>query len=465
MHFQIEMPHVGESVTEAVIGKWLKKPGERIEKYEPLVEVVTDKVAMEVPAPASGELTRIIADEGETVPMGAVIGEMDAEGIALSQGESPDQVIPATAEPSPPTRSEPAVQPGSPQATGSHESSGLRMAQSDRVGSMISAANVGPTGGAFSDTSLGASATTSVPANGPATVSSPTITRLSPVVKRLVEQHGIDPALLTGTGLGGRVTRADVLKAVEARGVSTSTSLAASSERGELVRPSPVRRMIADHMAKSFREIPHAWSAIEVDVSGLVACRAANRDAVQQQQGINLTFLPFALAVTASALRANPLLNSSWRSEGIFKHDEINVGIAAAGRDGLVVPVIKNADGKGVLELATELDTLVRRAREGQLSLEDVNGGTFTLNNTGVLGSVWGGAIINHPQAAILTTEAIVKRAVVVSGPSGDEVQVRSMMNICLSFDHRVIDGAEASLFLQAVKRGLEAVTADTALE
>ncbi len=222
--------------------------------------------------------------------------------------------------------------------------------------------------------------------------------------------------------------------------------------------------MIADHMTRSFREIPHAWSAVEVNVSGLVACRAANRDAVRERHGINLTYLPFAIAVTAGVLRSNPLLNSSWRSDGILRHNEINVGIAAAGRDGLVVPVIKNADAKGVLELAVELDGLVNRARSGKLSLDDVSVGTFTLNNTGVLGSVWGGAIINHPQAAILTTEAIVKRAVVVSGSDGDDVQVRPMMNICLSFDHRVIDGAEASAFLQDVKRGLEEVSEDTAL-
>lgn len=461
MPFQIQMPHVGESVTEAVIGKWLKKPGERVEKYEPLVEVITDKVAMEVPAPATGELTRIIAAEGETVPMGAVIAEMDAEGIAPSQGEAPVRVSPAVVEPAAPSRNRPAV----PRATGSHAPSGLRIAQADRVGTMIAAANVGPTGGAFSDTSLGASTAAPVPAGSRATPQTPAITRLSPAVRQLVEKHAIDPAALAGTGVGGRVTRADVLNAVEARQISAAAGSDASKGEGELISPSPVRRMIADHMAKSFREIPHAWSAVEVDVSGLVACRAANRDSVQQRHDINLTYLPFALAVTAGALLTNPLLNSSWRAEGILTHGEINIGIAAAGRDGLVVPVIKKADSKGVLELAVELDGLVRRARGGQLTLEDVSGGTFTLNNTGALGSVWGGAIINHPQAAILTTEAIVKRAVVVSGASGDEVQVRPMMNICLSFDHRVIDGAEASAFLQDVKRGLEEVAADTALE
>jgi 2-oxoisovalerate dehydrogenase E2 component (dihydrolipoyl transacylase) len=460
MPFQIEMPHVGESVTEAVIGKWLKSPGEHIEKYEPIVEVITDKVAMEVPAPATGKLTRIIVDEGETVPMGAVIAEMEAEGVEPSQDEAAGIAV---VEPAP---AQPAIQ----RTPGSKAPSGLRIAKADRVGTMITAANVGPTGGAFSDTSLRAniSPETTAPAGGrhPNSPQTPAVVRLSPAVRRLTEKHHIDPPALTGTGAGGRVTRADVIQAVKDRKMARSVEPVPDRDQGDLIKPSPVRRTIAEHMAKSFREIPHAWSAVEVDVSGLVACRTENRPTMRQRHGVILTYLPFALAVTARALRENPLLNSSWRPDGILKHDEINVGIAAAGRDGLVVPVVKKADSKSVLELATELEGLVQRARSGQLSLEDVSGGTFTLNNTGTLGSVWGGAIINHPQAAILTTEAIVKRAVAVSGSAGelDEVQIRPMMNICLSFDHRVIDGAEASAFLQDAKRYLEEVTADTAL-
>ncbi|MDA0232411.1 MAG: dihydrolipoamide acetyltransferase family protein [Chloroflexi bacterium] len=464
MPFQIQMPHVGESVTEAVIDKWLKSPGDRVEKYEPLVEVITDKVAMEVPAPATGKLTRIIAQEGETVAMGAIIAEMEAEGVEPPQGGVPESGASAAVAPSGSPSSRVVDKPAVPRNPAPPVPSGLRIARADRVGSMITAANVGPTGGAFSDTSLGAGAAALAAAGNQAASRDSVTTRLSPVVRQLIERHGIDPSALTGTGAGGRITRADVLQAVE-DGLGAGQKTPPGSEEGRLIKPSPVRRMIAGHMAKSFREIPHAWSAVEVDVTGLVACRAENRDSVQRRHGVTLTYLPFALAVTAGALRANPLLNSSWRNDGILQHDDINVGIAVAGRDGLVVPVIKKADGKGVLELAIELDSLVQRARDGRLTLDDVSGGTFTLNNTGVLGSVWGGAIINHPQAAILTTEAIVKRAVAVSLPSGDEVQIRPMMNICLSFDHRVIDGVEASAFLQDVRRGLEEVTADTTLE
>lgn len=463
MSFKIEMPHVGESVTEAVIDKWLKKPGDHVEKYEPIVEVVTDKVAMEVPSPATGELTRIVAQEGETVAMGAVIAEMDAEGAVEAPGavESSQELLEAP--------SSPATAPGGPVRRSTDQSqakprpSGLRMANSVHVGSMITAANVGPTGGAFSDTSLGQTqADSSDAATSESNTSEPKqFARLSPVVRRLIDEHNLDVANITGTAVGGRITRADVLRAAE--GNASTSSIATS--RGKLVRPTAIRRMIAEHMTRSFREIPHAWSAIEVDVTGLVECREANRERAESRSGVRLTYLPFTLAVTAGALRSNPLLNASWQDDGILKHDEINVGLAVAGKDGLVVPVVRNADAKSILELASELAGLVEKARSGKLTLEDVENGTFTLNNTGALGSVWGGAIINHPQAAILTTEAIVKRPVVVNTSEGDDVKVRSMMNICLSFDHRVIDGAEASAFLQDVKQGLEAITADTALE
>ncbi len=455
MLFNIEMPHVGESVTEAVIEKWLKQPGDRIEKYEPIVEVVTDKVAMEVPAPATGELTKIVAQEGATVAMGAIIAEMDAEGVPVA----PIIVEPENSTPVAPE----AVQRASSPPKAASAPMGLRVANASQVGSMITGANVGPTGGAFSDTSLGSEAS-GEPASNESTNTSlrrpdAAFARLSPAVRRLIDQHGLDPASLTGTGVGDRITRADVLRAVEEPGSGAET---ANKAGGHLEVPSAVRGMIAEHMARSFREIPHAWSAVEVDVSGLVACRSANRDWMLKQHGLNLTYLPFALAITAEALRRNPLLNSSWQSDRILVYDDVNIGIAVAGKNGLVVPVIKNADKRSFLELTQDLSGTIERARDGKLSLDDVSDGTFTLNNTGALGSVWGGAIINHPQAAILTTEAIVKRPVVTKN---DAVEVRPIMNICLSFDHRVIDGAEASAFLQDVKKGLEGVSSDTALE
>jgi 2-oxoisovalerate dehydrogenase E2 component (dihydrolipoyl transacylase) len=220
--------------------------------------------------------------------------------------------------------------------------------------------------------------------------------------------------------------------------------------------------MIAAHMVRSTSEIPHAWSAVEVDVTGMVAWRAANRQRFQQTHDVRLTYLPFTLLCVAAALKVNPRINSSWLDGKVVLKGAINVGVAVAAPEGLVVPVVQSAAGSTLLELAQQLDGVVKRARSGTMTLNDVQGGTFTLNNTGALGSVWGGAIINHPQAAILTTEAIVKRPVVITEKDSDSVVVRSMMNICLSFDHRIIDGAEASIFLQAVRTGLETIVVDT---
>lgn len=241
--------------------------------------------------------------------------------------------------------------------------------------------------------------------------------------------------------------------------------LGRSASEDRLIEPSPVRKLIAAHMARSISEIPHAWSAVEVDATGMVACRAAHRERFQAESGVDLTYPAFTLHAVAQALRANPLLNSSWEGGRVRLKGRVNVGIAVAGRDGLVVPVIHDADRGTVAGLARLLAPVIARAREGKLTLEDVQGGTFTLNNTGTLGSVLGAAIINHPQAAVLTTEAIVKRPAVVSGSRGDTVAVRSMMNICLSFDHRVMDGVEAAAFMQDVRRRLEAITREMPIE
>jgi len=435
MPFNIELPHVGESVTEAVIGKWLKAPGDAIEKYDPLVEVITDKVAMDVPSPATGTLTKILAEEGETVLMGAVIAEMDTDA----------EIVPASA----------SVRAGTSSPSAS------------RIGTMVQGANVGPTGGEFLDTSLSTPEPASVTTEAGGGNTSGSIhgsTRqkgFSPVVTRLAAENDVDLNSLVGTGLGGRVSKKDVLAAVEkgqgAASVGSAKDSLVTSE-DEIIEPTPIRRMIADHMVKAVSEIPHAWSAIEVDVTGMVEWRTANKERFERENGVRLTYLPIALSVVAGALRTNQRLNSSWLDGKIVLKKAINVGVAVAARDGLVVPVVHNAVEGTITELARKLDGVVKRARSGKMTIEDVRGGTFTLNNTGALGSVWGGAIINHPQAAILTTEAIVKRPVVISSNSKDEVVVRSMMNICLSFDHRIIDGAEASEFLQAVKSGIEAI-------
>ena len=421
MAYKIEMPRVGESVVEAVIDKWLVKAGQRVEEYDPLVEVVTDKVAMEIPAPASGTITKIVVAAGDTVPIGAVIAEMDADDA--------------------PERSDP----------GPVESQGgtSYTPNFDRTGTIVQEANVGPTGGVFRDTSLQA------PPQSPHTA-------LSPVVMRLAAEHGIDPASVKGTGRGGRITKSDILAAVSRRNRAAHSI---GDDGDELLIQNPLKKLTAEHMARSWREIPHAWSAIEIDVSGMVACRQANRESALGRHGVNLTYLPFTLWAAARSLAENKLLNSTWQGNRAYVRARINLGIAVATHDGLVVPVLHDADAGSVSQMAVRVSKIVSKAREGKLDLEDVRGGTFTLNNTGALGSVLGGAIINHPQTAILTTETVVKRPVAVSLEGRDKIEVREMMNACLSFDHRLIDGAEAAAFLQDFKGRLESIDADSTIE
>ena len=222
----------------------------------------------------------------------------------------------------------------------------------------------------------------------------------------------------------------------------------------------PVRRTIADNMVRSASQIPEAWSTVEADVTGLVALREAVKSDFRGREGVNLTFMAFFVQAVAAALKENPLVNSTWGGDSIVLKRRVNVGVAVAAPRGLVVPVVHDADAMDVASLARTVDDLATRARAGKLRVEDMRGGTFTLNNTGALGSVVGKGIINHPQAAILNAEAIVKRPVVVD----DEVAVRSMMNLCITFDHRILDGAEAAAFVNAVKSRLEAIGPDTVI-
>lgn len=438
MSTTIELPQVGESVTEGVIGKWLKQPGDRVEKYDALVEVMTDKVSMEVPSPFTGTLSKVLVAEGDTVQMGAAIAEMDVEGGAPSAPEAPQQ----------------------------HAS--FEFVESVR--------SVGPTGSGEGgegrpDADAGTqSAEKQVPSvastsAAPITRTAPDGQRLSPLVRRLAQEHGVDVSQVRGSGLGGRITKEDVLKFVEAGGSATpsQSTTVVSSNADEIEEPlTPLRKIIADNMTRSASEIPSAWSMVEVDVSGLVACRDAHKSAFLQANGATLTYLPFVVKAAAEALREFPRLNSRWGGDRIFLKQRVNIGVAVATDNGLVVPVVHDADGLTVAGLASSVHDVAERARRGALKLEDVQNGTFTVNNTGALGSVVSYPIINYPQAAILTTEAIIKRPVVMQG---DAIAVRSMMNLALAFDHRICDGAEAGGFLASVKRRLEAITVDTSID
>lgn len=239
----------------------------------------------------------------------------------------------------------------------------------------------------------------------------------------------------------------------------------AEAPADQVIEPSPVRKLIAARMLRSVTEIPHAWTAVEVDVTGMVACREARREEFQHRHGADLSYVAFSIHAIAGALRANSIVNSTWEDGKIRVRGRVNIGVAVAAPHGLVVPVVPDADRLSIAAISVAVMPLVERARTDRLSQRDVRDGTFTLNNTGALGSVWGKAIIAHPQAAILNTEAIVKRAVVLSGPGGEAIAIRPMMNLSLSFDHRVLDGAEASKFIQDVKRRFESYGVGTDLE
>ena len=410
----IELPQVGESVVEGIIEKWLKKPGDEIEKYDPLVEVVTDKVNMEMPAPFSGTLTRILAEEGATIPVGAVIAEMDTSDADAAAG----QAKPAQA------------------------SETIMSTMGVLVESNVS---LGPTGSPTVE---------EAPASTPETAPRRRAV-YSPVVARLAAEHDVDLDQVTGTGINGRVTKKDVLKHLEGRQSAPAEAAVVVDGDAEeaMITPSAKRRIIAQNMVRSATQIPHAWAMVEVDVTGLTALRRAVRPQFQQQ-GQDITIFPFIIHAVASALRDHPYLNATWRDDKIVLKKRIHIGVAVSASSGLVVPVIRNADTLSVAAANSELRTLAEKARKDSLSLEQVQGGTFTLNNTGALGTTVSNPIINYPQAAILSTEAVVQRPVVIN----DAIAIRGMMNLCMSFDHRIVDGAEASGFLKDVKDRLEAI-------
>ena len=431
---QIKMPQLGESVTEGTVDKWLKHEGDFVKRDEPLVEVVTDKVNAEIPSPFEGKLVKIAVSEGETVRVGAVIAQIETGAPAAG---------------APPA--------GAPGATAAPSAAPAAAAQAQPPPGVGAAAPAAPAPGA---------------AAGPPIASGNDHPRLSPAVRKLAGEHGIDPASLRGSGLGGRVTRDDVLAAIEAGQAQPATApaptaapaqpstspgpapapVALDGAREELVKLGVMRRSIAEHMVRSLATSPHAWTLQEVDVTPLVRYREAEKDSFKARHGASLTYLPFVAQILCDALKEFPWLNSTWTDDGVVLKRYINLGIAVSIPDGLIVPVIKDADRMGFTDLVRLAGDLAERARNKQLKPEEVQGGTFTLNNTGATGSIASQPIINQPQAAILTTESIVKRAVVI----GDAIAVRHMMNMCLSFDHRIIDGMMAGQFLGTMRKRLE---------
>lgn len=428
MPTEIKMPQLGESVHEGTLGRWLKRPGDPVAKYEPLVEVITDKVNVEMPSPAAGVLREILVQEGETVRAGSVIALVEEQPGASARASSEAGARPAAG----------------PQAAPRAGASGAQ------------------TPGPATEPARPASPD-GEPASPAAVRAREHAARLSPLVRRLAEEHRISPEELEtieGSGTGGRITKEDVLRFLERRAAPSDAAppppapgeAPARAPGDRLQKLSPMRRAIAERMARSAREIPHAYGVIEVDLTRLVRHREAHKAAWREREGANVSVTAFLVRAATRALRAFPVVNSTFTPDGILLRQAIHVGIGVAVPDGLIVPVIKDADQKGVVGIARELEALVERARQGKLTLDDVSGGTFTLTNPGVFGSVFSMPIINHPQAAILSADAIVRRAAVV----GEGIAIREIMHLGLAFDHRVFDGAVAMQFLGHLKRQLE---------
>lgn len=376
----IMMPQLGESVTEGTINRWLVRIGQKVNKYDPLCEVTTDKVTAEIPSIVSGTISEIIAQEGETVNTGGLICLIVTDDEAVLS--VPDE----------------RQQPVSVQVSGTAD----------------------------------------------AVIAEQGMNQIySPAVWQLIQQHGLDPSRLAGTGYSGRLTRQDVLDYIEKEKQSAAT---------EMISVSPIRSSIAKRMAQSKHEIPHAWTMIECDVTNLVQYRHAIKDDFKKAEDVPLTYFPFFLKAVADALKEFPIVNSQWAGDHIVVNKEIHLSVAVATDQALFAPVIPHADQKDIAGLARALHELVRKAREGKLTLNDLSGGTFTVNNTGSFGSVLSAPIINPPQAAIVTFEAIVKRPAIV-----DRILVeRDKVNICLSLDHRILDGWVCGRFLQSVRQKLE---------
>ncbi|PZM63279.1 dihydrolipoamide acetyltransferase family protein [Paenibacillus dendritiformis] len=377
---KIVMPQLGESVTEGTISKWLVNIGDKVKKYDPVCEVITDKVTAEVPSAFSGTIAEIVVEEGETVAVGALLCRIETEDQAIAPVES------NTAAP---------------------------YQEAD-------------------------AATTQAAMNQ----------RYSPAVLKLAQENNLDLSRIEGSGVDGRITRKDILEILNSP----------LHPADETIPVTGIRKTIAKRMLESKQEIPHAWMMVECDVTNLVRYRDLIKEEFQKKEGIPLTYLPFFIKSVTEALKEFPILNSQWADDRIIVKKAVHISIAVATDQALFVPVIKDADQQSISGLAKAVDELAKKTREGRLTQEDITGGTFTVNNTGSFGSVLSAPIINPPQVAILSVEAIVKRPIVID----NMITVRDMVNICLSLDHRVLDGLVCGRFLKRVKHKMEGYGTDT---
>ena len=493
---KVTMPQLGESVAEGTIGKWLKQPGDSVAKDEPLLEVITDKVNAEVPSPFAGVLRKILVEEGQLVPYNAEIAEIE-EGAGAGAGATPRGAGTAAAQ---------TAAPGAPAAAPSPAVSAPpapAAAQAPRPAQAAAPAAPEPLSVVRATPSTPfAPATPPAPALVPvmlAEVGDPDA-RMTPAVRRMLREHELSAAQIVGTGHAGRITREDVIAVVErlrTGGAATAAQAAVSpsvyqapersvashspglapavpsaapsssavtwapGQEEALVPHNQMRRGIAAQMTRA-AAVPVAHSTFEADMTAVVNLRAAQGEAYKSREGVGLSFLPFVVKAVVEGLMANPDLNAHYTEGGLLRKRHINIGIAIAVENGLIVPVVHDADQLSINGINRAIQDLATRARTNKLRLEDLQGGTFTVDNTGWFGSILTVPIINTPEICILTTEAVVKRPVVRETPEGDVIAIRSMMNLVAGYDHRATDGAQIGRFVRDVICRLEAIGPDT---
>ncbi len=422
MPTDIIMPQMGESIVEGTITKWLKKPGDKVQRDEPLFEISTDKVDAEIPAPASGVLQEIKVTEGTTVGVNTVVGTIAVDGEAAAK---PAKAAPAAAPP----------------------------AKEEKKEEKKPAATPAPAASA-----------------APAQESEDEEARSSPLVRKIAREHSVNLSQVSGTGLGGRITKQDIMTFIERPSAAPAASAPASSAPqpaprsaapaaypGDLVPMTNMRKIIAQRMIESRRTSAHVHCMYEVDFTRIVTLRAKNKNAFEQRHGVRLTFMPFFVRAAIIAIQQWPIINASLEGDNIRHHRNINVGIAVALDWGLIVPVLKNAGDLNFLGLQRGITDLGERARSKKLKPEDVECSTFTVTNPGQFGAVFGLPIINQPNAAIMGVGGITKQPLVVTDKEGnDSIAIRSVVHLTLGYDHRLIDGAVADQFMALVKKNLE---------
>jgi pyruvate dehydrogenase E2 component (dihydrolipoamide acetyltransferase) len=472
----VKMPALGESVTEGTVTRWLKQEGDEVALDEPLLEVSTDKVDTEIPSPVAGTLTTILVQEDDTVPVGADLAIVGGSGGGGQSAPAP------AAEPEPDTEPEPAAAEPEPAAQVEQPEATSPLQEDSAPESAPPPAPQQPAAEAPAqqvpdDAAATADQAPSAPAEAPSTASSDdrdAAAYVTPLVRKLAADHGIDLATVTGTGIGGRIRKQDVLAAAEAAkapepepepaasaaqapaAAAPAAASAESSKRGTTEKMSRLRKTIARRMVESLQVSAQLTTVVEVDVTRIARLRDRAKNDFAQREGTKLSFLPFFALAAVEALKAHPTVNASIDDDQVTYYGAEHLGIAVDTEKGLLVPVLKNAGDLNIAGLARGIADVADRTRNNKIMPDDLAGGTFTITNTGSRGALFDTPIINQPQVAILGTGAVVKRPIVVTAEDGETIAIRSMVYLALSYDHRIVDGADAARFLTTMKQRLE---------